>query len=108
MISSKVAMQAYQSAISQFQNTHGQTSQKISGQESAYPSFADTMKSSVGKVNDMQETKTQMVNEFAAGKNENVHELMIEMQKASTAMNLTSAVRGKVVTAYKELMSVPF
>lgn len=39
---------------------------------------------------------------------QNVHELMITMQKSSLAMKMTSAVRGKVLEAYKELSKMQF
>ncbi|MFW5734480.1 MAG: flagellar hook-basal body complex protein FliE, partial [Oceanidesulfovibrio sp.] len=42
------------------------------------------------------------------GEKQNVHELMISLQKASVAMSLTSAVRGKVMEAYKEIMRTQF
>ena len=46
--------------------------------------------------------------DFASGRNQNVHELMITMQKSSLAMKLTTAVRGKVLEAYKELSKMQF
>jgi flagellar hook-basal body complex protein FliE len=49
-----------------------------------------------------------MIDEFASGKSQNVHELMISMQKAGMAMQLTGAVRSKVMASYKELMQMPF
>ncbi len=49
-----------------------------------------------------------MITSFASGETQNVHELMISMQKASVAMNLTSAVRNKVIEAYKEMSKLQF
>ncbi len=66
--------------------------------------FSQTLTDSVKKVNDMQVQGESMVSEFATGKNTNVHELMIHLQKAGLAVNLTSAVRNKVMTAYQEMM----
>ena len=45
---------------------------------------------------------------FASGKTQNVHELMISLQKAGLAMDMTSAVRNKVMNAYQELMRIQF
>ena len=59
-------------------------------------------------VNDLQTKKNQMITSFAAGETQNVHELMISMQKASLAVNLTSAVRNKVLEAYRELSKLQF
>jgi flagellar hook-basal body complex protein FliE len=60
------------------------------------------------KVNDLQTEKTSAVESFASGENQNVHELMISLQKAGLAMNLTSAVRNKVMEAYRELSKMQF
>lgn len=70
-------------------------------------SFIETVEESLKKVNELQIQKDQMIEEFAAGKNENVHELMIALQKADVAMKLTSAVRNKVIEAYKQLINMP-
>lgn len=71
-------------------------------------SFQDTLNSSLKEVNEMQGVKTQMIKSFATGENQNVHELMITLQKAGLAVNMTSAVRNKVLEAYKELSRITF
>ena len=43
---------------------------------------------------------------FALGETENTHDLMIALQKASTALQYTVAVRDKILEAYKELMQM--
>ncbi len=71
-------------------------------------SFSDTMKTSFKQLNALQDSKASAIDEFASGQSQNVHELMITLQKASVAMSLTSAVRGKVLEAYKELSRIQF
>ena len=71
-------------------------------------SFASTFEKSLQKVNDFQTEKTSAVESFASGENQNVHELMISLQKAGLVMNLTSAVRNKVLDAYRELSKMQF
>ena len=71
-------------------------------------SFAGTVKSSLNKVNELDAAKNLAIDDFAAGRTQNVHELMIIMQKSSMAMKLTSAVRGKVLEAYKEISKMQF
>nr|WP_270229207.1 flagellar hook-basal body complex protein FliE [Desulfovibrio legallii] len=71
-------------------------------------SFTDTAKQSLNRVNELQQAKDQAIVDFASGRNQNVHELMITMQKSSLAMKLTTAVRGKVLEAYKELSKMQF
>lgn len=43
---------------------------------------------------------------FALGETENAHDLMISLQKASTALQYTVAVRDKFLEAYKEIMQM--
>lgn len=43
---------------------------------------------------------------FALGETENTHDLMIALEKASTALQYTVAIRDKVMDAYKELMQI--
>lgn len=71
-------------------------------------SFAETVRQSLEAVNDLQQDKARLVEEFASGKNQNVHELMIGLQKAGLAMELTAAVRNKVMQAYQEVMRLQF
>jgi flagellar hook-basal body complex protein FliE len=71
-------------------------------------SFAETFESSLEKVNTLQGEKTGAIESFASGESQNVHELMISLQKAGLAMSLTSAVRSKVMEAYRELSRMQF
>lgn len=67
-----------------------------------------TVTDSLKKVNDLQAEKNMMIEEFASGRTQNVHELMISLQKAGLAMRMTSAVRNKVMQAYRELAQMQF
>lgn len=71
-------------------------------------SFTNTIKKSINQVNELETAKAKAIDEFASGKNQNVHDLMVTMQKSSMAMKLTSAVRGKVLEAYKEIARMQF
>ena len=43
---------------------------------------------------------------FALGQTENTHDLTIALQKASTALQYTVAIRDRLLDAYKELMQM--
>lgn len=43
---------------------------------------------------------------WALGESENTHDLTIALQKASTALQYTVAVRDKFLEAYKEIMQI--
>lgn len=71
-------------------------------------SFGNTIKKSINQVNELEQAKAQAITDFASGRNQNVHDLMVTMQKSSMAMKLTSAVRGKILEAYKEIARMQF
>lgn len=110
MIVKSVAMQAYQNALKTqpgAQGAFGATqTKKTPGTTGA--GFMEAMKGSLEKVNDMQQEKNSLVESFAAGKDHNVHELMISLQKAGLAMSMTSAVRNKILASYQELTKMQF
>lgn len=70
--------------------------------------FTDTVKTSLHRVNELDAVKNRAIQDFASGRSQNVHELMVTMQKSSLAMKMTTAVRGKVLEAYKELSKMQF
>lgn len=111
MAISSVAFNAYKNAMdvanksssSSAFNSH--SAKKGDGEKT---NFAETINESIQNVNDLQTKKADMIESFASGETQNVHELMISLQKASVAMSMTSAVRNKVMETYKELMRMTF
>ncbi len=107
MAISPLAIKAYSAASELLKNPKSLDGKNNSSKE-VTQDFAATIKESLAKVNDMQEEKSLMIQDFASGKSQNVHELMISLQKAGLAMDMTSAVRNKVMQAYQELMRIQF
>ena len=108
---SSVAMKAYNQALqTQTKAKAAMAKSTPAVKPSAEPGsgFGDAIRNSLDKVNEMQNQKASMVEDFATGKNTNVHELMIQLQKAGMAINMTSAVRNKILTAYQEIMRMQF
>ena len=103
-----LGLKAYTTALSNFhkaeQTIKGASAAKT---EKADP-FADTLKHSLTKVNEVQMQKNAMIESFASGETQNVHELMISLQKAGLAMSMTAAMRNKVLEAYRELARMQF
>jgi flagellar hook-basal body complex protein FliE len=102
-----VALKAYTNPLTNGTREAGKTS-PMAQETGNTRSFADTIKDSLGKVNDLQGSKDAMIKSFASGERQNVHELMISLQKAGMAMRMTSAVRNKVLEGYQELMKMQF
>ncbi len=104
-----IGLKAYSNALNNFSRAEKTAKAGMAAPaEKASDSFADVLQSSLSKVNDLQMEKDAMVTSFASGETQNVHELMITMQKAGLAMNMTAAVRNKVMEAYKELSHLQF
>lgn len=104
-----VGLKAYTAALNNFAKAEKAT--KTSGvvpSAKVESDFSNVLSSSIDKVNSLQGQRSDMIKAFASGETQNVHELMISMQKASLAMNMTSAVRTKVIEAYKELSRMQF
>ncbi len=66
--------------------------------------FGEFLTEALGDVNRMQQQAGDKVQKFATGGNLDVHEVMIAMEQAGTALALTTQVRNKLVDAYQELM----
>jgi flagellar hook-basal body complex protein FliE len=76
----------------------------IPGAQSGEKSFGQFLTDAIGDVNALQQNAGQMVQKFAAGGQMDVHQVMIALEQASTAMALTVQVRNKLVEAYQEIM----
>ncbi len=66
--------------------------------------FAQILKDALDKVNSMQKKAEKMTDDFARGKISNIHDVIIEAEKASIALRLTVEVRNRIVEAYREIM----
>jgi flagellar hook-basal body complex protein FliE len=66
--------------------------------------FGSMLMDVMNQVNDSQQKAGQMQNDFITGQRPvEYHDLMISMEKASTSLQLTMAVRNKVLEAYQEI-----
>lgn len=72
--------------------------------ESTDSSFGNAIKQAVSEVNRLQEEADQLANKLVTGDAVEVHQAMIAMQKASTALQFTIQVRNKIIEAYQEIM----
>ena len=71
-------------------------------------SFFDTLNGAFNQVNQMQLDTNQAIEDLAVGRRNTLHETMVQVEKSSIAFNLFMAVRGKVMTAYQEVMRMHF
>jgi flagellar hook-basal body complex protein FliE len=68
------------------------------------PSFGEMLVQAVSGVSALQQKAGETVRRFATGEPIDIHQVMIAMEQASTAMALTMQVRNRLVEAYQEIM----
>ncbi len=73
-------------------------------EDSGGASFAETLSSSLNKVNDLQKEADAAIQDFVSGETRNITETMIAVNKADLAFRLTMQVRNKIVEAYQEVL----
>lgn len=67
-------------------------------------SFGTMLARSLEEVNRLHIAADEAVENLAAGKQKNIHETMIAMEKADVAFQLLMQVRNKIISAYETLM----
>ncbi len=80
---------------------------KPSGVDSAVgsdESFANVLDKFVTDVNSLQNKASESIEKLATGEISDVHQVMIAVEEAGTAMEFMLEIRNKVVEAYQEIM----
>jgi flagellar hook-basal body complex protein FliE len=70
--------------------------------------FGETLKSAISQVNDLKDSSDQKVAELVQGDRQDVHNVMIAVEKADIAFQLMMQVRNKIVNAYQEVSKLQF
>lgn len=68
--------------------------------------FGKMLSESIDKVNQFQHEADRSVKELVAGRNKNIHETMLTLERADTSLKLMMQVRNKVLEAYREIMKM--
>lgn len=69
--------------------------------------FAQVLQASIAQVSQTQQQAETMAANFAAGNSiENLHEVMIALQKANISFQEMIQVRNKLVSAYHDVMNM--
>lgn len=82
------------------------TNQATKVSESQQISFTDLLKDKISEVNNMKIDADKITQDFVLGNTDNIHQVMIATEKAKIALELTTAIQNKVVTAYKDVMRI--
>ena len=70
-------------------------------------SFAATLESALKQVNSSQNAAQQASEAYERGETVDVAQVMLARQKASIAFEATLQARNKLLSAYKDIMSMP-
>ena len=70
-------------------------------------SFGKMLTDSINQVNRLQVDADSSINDLATGKQIDIHQTMIAMEKASISFELMMQIRNKVISAYDRVMRMP-
>lgn len=65
--------------------------------------FLGSLKDAIAKVNEIQVEAGRAVDQVVTGQSQNVHEMMIALQKADVSFQLMMQIRNKLVAAYEDI-----
>jgi len=68
--------------------------------------FSDFLNEAMAKLAADQQRVGELQEQFAAGQLPDVHNLLIEAEKAALNLELTVHIRNKVIEAYQEIMRI--
>lgn len=67
-------------------------------------SFGDYLKEMINSTNEEIIKAEDVSNQFAAGKIDDIHKVLIQIEKANVALQFTLQIRNKIMDAYNEIM----
>lgn len=71
--------------------------------EASPSAFGEYIKRSLADVNRKINAADQAIDDLATGKNQDIHNTMIAMQKAEVSFELVMQIRNKLIAAYDEI-----
>ena len=69
--------------------------------------FGDAMRSALAEVNNQQSQASQISESYARGETTDIAAVMLARQQASIGFEATLQVRNRLLSAYKDIMSMP-
>lgn len=74
---------------------------------SSTPSFGDTLNQALDSVNQRQNAASDISASYERGETIDIAKVMLARQEASVSFEATLQVRNKLLSAYKDIMSMP-
>jgi len=92
-------------SITQINPTNSNNEQTSNTDETqGISSFGDFLKNELNKVNDIQQQAAVAEQNLATGQVQDIHSVTIAVEKSELALQLTLAIRNKIMDAYAEIM----
>ncbi len=66
-------------------------------------SFGDMLSDAINGVDSTMKASEKSMQDYISGKSENVHDVMISMQRAQLSFQLMTEIRNKVIDTYNEI-----
>lgn len=66
--------------------------------------FGQYLNNALEKVSDLEKDAQIITEDFAAGKTDNIHQVMVAAEKSEIALQFTMQIRNKILDAYNEIM----
>ena len=70
-------------------------------------SFGQLLKGSLDRVNQLQTEADANISDLATGKQTDIHQTMIAVEKADISFELLMQIRNKLIAAYDQIMRMP-
>lgn len=85
-------------------NISGQVNRSSKAGENPSVSFADVLKDSIGKVNELQINAEAAMEKLSRGEVKDLHQVLVAVEEANLAFMTMMQIRNKLLDAYQELM----
>ncbi len=92
------------SILSNAGNVQGHQSQDSNGAEFQGLTFVDWLEREVSTVNNQIMSSEKQLQQLALGETENLHQVMMSLEKAKVSFELLVQVRNRVLEGYQEIM----
>lgn len=79
----------------------------VSSSSAPSTSFADTLKSHMDEVNQLQQDASKAVENLSTGKTGDVTGVFVAVEKSDAAFKTLLAIRSKLLDAYDEIKNMP-
>ncbi len=70
-------------------------------------SFGQMLNGSLERVSQLQKAADTRINDLASGKQTDIHQTMIAVEKADVSFELLMQIRNKLIAAYDKIMRMP-